>query len=740
MDERLLDTLPIAVIVTTPDGLITFWSGGAERLYGWPAEEVIGRLITDVTVATPVAARALDIMNELRAGRVWSGAFRVRRRNGSDFVALVSDAPTFDDAGTLSAITGISLPLEQFNAAEILGEAESFYRDVVETAQEGIVMTDPDGRIVFVNARFAEMLGFAQHELLGRTPDAVLSKEDGERVRQRLDRRRDGISDQYELCFQRADGTPLWTLVEGRPLHDRDGKFRGTRATIVDVTARKNSELRLAERERQLRQAQKVARIASWELDLHTRVCRLEEGSGLTRSPGPTIAPLDTILELVHPADRAAILEAIAETQLTGNTLNVEYRIRLHDGRQCVIHSRGELVRGEDGTPLRITGVVQNITERKRLEERLQQAERISSIGRLAASVAHEFNNILMGIQPFAELITRGSDNQGVADAAAHIIRGVSRGKRITQDILRFTRTPDPALRTIELSSWLQRIEPELRQLAGPRVTLHAHSDGAAMYADAEQVQQVLSNLVVNAADAMPSGGELFIEAAADGASVHVTVRDTGIGMSREVLGMIFEPLFTTKKAGGNGLGLAIAYQLMKRQNGEILAESEEGRGTTFHLRLPLSLAEPAELPRSIGTPRATKWPFARVTLIEDNEAVAAGIAAMLQYDGVSVDIVTSGREAVARVDDYDPEAVILDVGLPDMSGVDVYRELARRWPDLPILFSTGHGDERLLGDLLDNERIRCLQKPYESETLFAELQKLRDAIGTAAAVRIQRS
>jgi PAS domain S-box-containing protein len=735
MNERLiLSAIPHAIIATDVAGLITFWSRGAERLYGWTSDEVLGRHIADVTVPTPAAESAESILDELRSGRDWSGAFRVQRRDGSQFIALVTDGPIVDEHGVTIGVVGISAPLDSFDAPQLVRESEMFYREIVDTAQEGIIMSDAAGRVVYVNDRFYEMLALPPGSVIGRHILELIITEERDRVGEKMRRRRqEKTSEQYELRMLRGDGSPLWALIEAVPLLDAEGAFRGARGTIIDITSRKESEERLMRREQQLRNAQKVARIVAWEFDLKTRMLESE-------NPQPAAGGEQTVLRLsaaealqrVHPADRERVMEALAQTELTGNVFDVEHRIAFDDGKYRIVHTRGELLHDDDGTPVRIAGIVQNISEQKRLEDRLQQSERISSLGRLAASVAHEFNNVLMGIQPFAELIAKRSTTEDtIGNAARQIIGSVARGKRVTQEILRFTRTPDPVLRPIAVASWLHFVEPELRQLAGSHVAVHVNApEGVAMSADDQQLQQVLSNLAANAGDAMPNGGDLYIDAVEDLGYVHFTVRDTGTGMSAETLNMIFQPLFTTKKTGGTGLGLAIAFQVMQRHEGDIWAESEEGRGTTFHLRVPVSRDTPvvASHGAAPAAPTQTRWPFARITLIEDNSAVAAGIASMLEFDGVAVDIVSTGGEAISRIEAHRPDAVVLDLGLPDISGVAVYGAIAERWPDLPVLFSTGHGDERLLSDILARPNVAYLQKPYETDALLTEMRKLRSA------------
>jgi two-component system cell cycle sensor histidine kinase/response regulator CckA len=374
-------------------------------------------------------------------------------------------------------------------------------------------------------------------------------------------------------------------------------------------------------------------------------------------------------------------------------------------------------------------------SERLRLENRLLQAERISSLGRLAASVAHEFNNVLMGIQPFIDLLTkRAGSDPAVKLAAPRIADAVARGKRITQEILRFTRIGEPTRVPVNVAEWLQGFEPELVQLAGPLVTLTTEADRSLiMLADAHQLRQVFANLVVNAHHAMPNGGRLEVRAVEDAisdgnsgvlAAVHFLISDSGVGIPQDTLHYIFEPLFTTKKLGGTGLGLAVASQVVQQHQGHIYAESTLGEGTTFHILIPATptVSDAASPPEQM-TRRSR--PGMRVTMIEDDESVGAGLVAILNFEGIATDWVRLGAEAVPRIAANLPDAVILDIGLPDMDGIEVYEQIAARWPDLPVLFSTGHGDRSLLTNTPNGKKVGYLQKPYDSDTLLAAIEEL---------------
>ena len=370
-----------------------------------------------------------------------------------------------------------------------------------------------------------------------------------------------------------------------------------------------------------------------------------------------------------------------------------------------------------------------DVTERRRLETQLAQANRLSSLGRLAATVSHEFNNVLMGIQPFVDFIRRKSELPTVQNAAAQIAGSVGRGKRITEQILRYTRAVEPRLAPVALRDWLTRVTGELAATTG--VFVRVSGDAArtlAISADTAQLTQVLTNLAINSRDA--GATEILIGAgtiAGDGRFrfgivsaperfAHVTVSDNGSGIAPSVLPHVFEPLFTTKMTRGTGLGLAVAQQVLSRHGGEIFVESELGRGTTFHLFLPLCESHPEQEPVA-EEQSAPQRPGCRLLLVEDDGGVAEGLMMLLEDDGFAAALAPSGRDALGMIPRFAPDVVVLDVGLPDMDGIEVYREIIKRWPDLPVIFSTGHGGTASLGDLKPPHP-PFLVKPYCIEAL----------------------
>ena len=377
---------------------------------------------------------------------------------------------------------------------------------------------------------------------------------------------------------------------------------------------------------------------------------------------------------------------------------------------------------------------------RRTLEEQLEKTNRVASLGRLAATIAHEFNNVLMGISPFVELLKRSDVAfERRLIALDHMTKSIQRGRRITEEILLFTNPPEPLFEPVQLWQWAQSIAHEMRPLLGAQYTfiVDANDRKLRAVADIGQLHQVISNLVINARDAMPEGGRITLRICREAADsrfdfgvvpqiehfAHLIVQDEGHGMSAETRRQVFEPLFTTKRHG-TGLGLAIAHKVIRRHAGLIFVESEPGKGTSFHVFLPLAEGgipkRNQEMPAA-GTPAKNL----RVLLVEDDPNVATGIALLLQEEHYTVDVVNRNTGAFDAVERTSPDVLILDIGLPDVEGTKVYEQIAASHPHLPVIFSTGHGDEKRLEHYLSRGNVAMLFKPYTIDLLIAAIHRV---------------
>jgi PAS domain S-box-containing protein len=737
--EKLLNSSKQAVVATDDTEAVVFLNRAAEELYGWSAAEVLGKRLSEVlTLGDPLTAESL--FEALRAGRSWSGTQRYGPLDGPSSVVLLSGSPLPTENGKAGGFVLLSMPLDQFELPKIAAESEQLYREIVNTTPEGIWILNERDETIFANPQLATMLGYTPEEMHG-APSSQFVAGDGHAIdAQHGERYRAGHSAQLELTLKRKDGAMLSALLETRPLFRADGSYRGVRATIIDISERRAAEEELRNERSQIREIMKIARIAEWRWHIESDAIEgMPELWDILKLDAPAgITLIDLLTRFVHSDDRDRVSEAFYRTRSENLPLDVEFRLRANGDNDLVLNMRGYSVMDAGGKTTGLSGVLQDVTERRQLENRLLQAERVSSLGRLAASVAHEFNNVLMGIQPFVDLLNRraGADPT-VALAAPRIADAVARGKRITQEMLRFTRIGEPTRTTIDVSTWLQEFEPELAQLAGPQIKVIVDAaPSLMMVADGHQLRQVFANLIVNAQHAMPEGGEVAIRAMPDllrdrnerlNEAVHFSITDNGIGMPEETLRYIFEPLFTTRRFGGTGLGLAVAAQVVQQHKGHIYAESAEGKGSTFHILIPAAQAPKTIAAPEVATATSKQEPAregTRVTLVEDDESVGAGLATILDLEGIAVDWVRLGLDAVGRIAANRPDAVILDLGLPDIDGLEVYREIAKRWPGLPVLFSTGHGDETMLQPVL-SAHVAYIQKPYEMQALMDALDKV---------------
>jgi PAS domain S-box-containing protein len=422
----------------------------------------------------------------------------------------------------------------------------------------------------------------------------------------------------------------------------------------------------------------------------------------------------------IHPDDTARV-HASLEHAFLGNEdrWSAEYRFRRGDGTYASVLDRGLILRRTDGTVIRMVATMQDMTPYVQAE----QGQRMNILGRIAATMAHDFNNVLMGIQPFAELIRKRATDARMTQAANQILKSVTRGRRVTLDLLRITQMAAPSLRVIDLAPWLRLAAAKISALMSEKIAFSVTAPETPRFVscDTSQLHQVLGNLAVNGQEAMPEGGTLTIAldgSPTDPSSVELTVSDTGSGIPPEVLPHIFEPLYTTKKSR-TGLGLTVVHQIVARHGGTLSVESSQNEGTTFRIRLPRVLS-------AIDT-AATEKPgvFERILLVEDDETVAEGLVELLGLEDLLVEVVSHGALVVEAVERFAPHAVILDIGLPDMNGVEVYERIAARWPDLAVIFSSGNADTHALSPYFDRPRVRFLHKPYDVEALLRVLREI---------------
>jgi signal transduction histidine kinase len=381
---------------------------------------------------------------------------------------------------------------------------------------------------------------------------------------------------------------------------------------------------------------------------------------------------------------------------------------------------------------------VQVASRERVIRERLEQAERMESLGRLAGGVAHDFNNILTIILGSVDLAREAVDTNAAARASLDQAReAASRAAALTRQLLTFSRGGALRPRTLDLNEAIAGALELVRPMCGPDVKLDLRRvpQPLSVRGDRSQIDQVLMNLILNARDALPSGGVITIDTSAvrNGGGVEVarlSVHDQGVGIPPEILPRIFEPFFTTKpKPLGTGLGLATVYSIVRDLGGEVLVESDRARGTTFVVELPsISLVEDGGDARPPEAPGPQVAGGAQVLLVEDDELVARVLASAIEGVGHRVTVHRSAEEALAGGGLASCDLLLTDLSLPGASGVELARAAVASRGDLRVVFMSGHTDEKIA--LEEWPHARFLAKPFRMEEL---LEAVARAVGAAA-------
>ena len=434
---------------------------------------------------------------------------------------------------------------------------------------------------------------------------------------------------------------------------------------------------------------------------------------------------------LIHPDDRSRAIDfLVAVAQDRAPAEPVEWRMRADDGTWMEVET---IATGQLDDP-DIQGIVlnsRNVTERKRLEVQLRQSQRLESVGQLAGGIAHDFNNFLSVIRGYARFLIDGMDDEEpLRSDAVEIERAAERASRLTSQLLVFSRHEVVPHRVVDVAEVLGGLTSLLARTIGENIELRTDMERPLrrVEADPTQIEQVLVNLAVNARDAMPSGGGLHIELAnvedADGGhAVRLAVRDTGAGMTPDVVERAFEPFYSTKPKGeGTGLGLATVYGIVTRAGGSIAIHSTPGAGTTIEVLLPATDAEPADEPRS-GDGEEAPTEGQTILVVEDEAAVRRLTCRILTREGYNVLEAPDGPRALDTWDEHPGEIDLLltDVVMPGMSG----KELADRLGIEPV-FMSGYTDDVISRHGMDG--LRLVQKPFDAQTLLGAVRSALDA------------
>ena len=634
-------------------------------------------------------------------------------------------------------------------AEEALQFSEENYRALVENMPALICRFLPDGTLSFVNHAYCQVFQKNREELIGKNFFQFIPQKEQDQVRKHfesLTREHPMVSYEHEVLP--PGGEVRWQRWTDHALFDDNGKVQQYQSIGIDITESKKSEQALRESEERFRELAELMPETVFEADLEGKLTFVNRNAftcfGYTQQDFQKGL---SSFEMIISEERDRARQNAARVLLGEKPGINEYTALRKDGGTfpVMIHST-PIFKG--GRPVGLRGFIVDITERKKAEEehrklevQFQQAQRFEALGTLAGGIAHDFNNLLMNIQGNASLMLFDIDEtHPYFEALKNIERQVKSGAQLTRQMLGYARRGKYNVKPLDLN---QIIDASANTFGRTRkeITIHREFDNNLfpIEADQGQIEQVLLNLYVNAADAMPGGGKLFLKTSNQthlniksdhysplpGNYVQLAITDTGIGMDSQTLERIFDPFFTTKEIGrGTGLGLASVYGIIKSHDGYIDVESEKGRGTTFTILLPAS--QKAVKGTDEAASRLIKG-SGTMLIVDDEQLVLDVSVSMVEKLGYIALKAKNGKEAVDifEANGSKIKMVILDIIMPDMGGGEVYEKIKAIKPDIKVLLASGYSVDGQAIELLERGCDGFIQKPFTMEELSAKIQQI---------------
>jgi hypothetical protein len=626
-------------------------------------------------------------------------------------------------------------------------------RAVFDGMFEGIQIIDSDWRYVYLNATAAEHGRRSREELTGRTMMEAYPGIEGTEMFSLLDRcMRERMPQQMVNNFTYPDGRAAWFDLRVSPVP------MGILVLSVDISGQKAIEEELRRSREDLATTLECMAEGVIATDVEGRVTRMNPAAeALTgwREVEARGRPLDDLVRFVNQQTGEPTSHAVQGVLREGLRVGLANDTALvrRDGAQVPIASSGAPIRYADGEIRGVVMVLKNMKAEYELMSQLQQSQKIEAIGRLAGGVAHDFNNLLTVICGYAVMVL----DDAPADAPfreelTEIKNAGDRAAALTRQLLAFSRKQVLQPVVLDLNQVVQGMDAMLRRLIGEDIDLVTNLDpelGRTMF-DPGQIEQIVMNLVVNARDAMPSGGKLTLETAnaeldeeyvrthpgaRSGLHVVIAVTDTGTGMGAATMARIFEPFFTTKEHGkGTGLGLSTVYGIVRQSGGNIWVYSEPERGTTFKVYLPRTDA-PAAAARLAFEARARPPVAATVLVVEDDPAVRALIADVLRRGGYTVLATGDVGEAIelSRTHGGPIHALLTDVVLPGMGGRELAERIVAIRPTTKPVYMSGYTDNAIVHHGVLDPGTAFIEKPITADVLLAKLREFLADSGAAA-------
>jgi PAS domain S-box-containing protein len=749
--HAVFDSLPYGVVLFDASLRVAFMSSTlfqAMREEEHPRGDSLAHLYSIIRFIDPETMQTVP-RESMPSSRALAGETVIRQellmrriKSGGSLWVECSAWPLLDPSGSVHGVVmtvrDITLARKQEMALDAAGQMHDF---IYHGNVAGIIRSTVDGRILDCNDAAVRMFRFASKEqMLGmRAQQLYFDAAERDRVLRLLQQPRQ--LNELEVCYRRGDGSGLWTMINVRLLDPQPGEVGGSLvAILLDITERKRHEDNLRHSEERFSAFMRHLPGVAFIKDLEGRYVYYNDACEHLFGKLPSAIVGKTDAE-IWPAE---IAENYRENDLkvleSGSHSEFIEPVQQADGRHTWLIYKFPIT--QNGKAALVAGVGIDITERQTLSEQLNDARKMEALGRLAGGVAHDFNNLLTVISGYGQMAIEGvghTPSDRMITYLQQILNSARKASGLTGQLLAFSRKQVVQERILDLGDLLRNMQLLLQRVIGENIDLKVRAHSRCMIrSDANQIEQVVMNLAVNARDAMPLGGSLEIECSrletpftrdsGPDLAILLEVRDTGIGMEESVKAQIFEPFFTRKEKGkGTGLGLSTVYGIISQAGGHIEVESRPAEGAMFRLYFPEAEGEIDVLaPAKITQVQAGSE---TVLLVEDEPEVRSLTSLILSRMGYRVLTVEHGAAALEiwKQRSAEVDVLLTDVIMPQMSGVELAQQLRAQDPELRVLFMSGYTDDMIARHGLRPGEISILEKPFTAESLASKLRNVLD-------------
>jgi PAS domain S-box-containing protein len=607
---------------------------------------------------------------------------------------------------------------------EALKEAEAKYRGIFENSRDMVYITSVDQKLADVNRAGVDLFGYGSKKEMMQvyTRDTFFYPEDRKRFRDAIIK--EGFVKDFEVKLKKKDGTPIDVLITAHAGKDASGNLVGYEGIIKNISDRRRMEEEVRKSEERYRTILESIEDGYYEVDLagnftffNDSMCQIfgyprEELMGMNDR------------QYTDEETMRKLFQAFNEVYRTGRRSRVfDYEIIRKDGAKRHVETSISLRKDVSSKPMGFRGIIRDVTDRKRIEEQLFQAEKLRAVGEIASGVAHDFNNALAAILGNTQLLLYTAQDEELKETLKIIEKVAKDSSQTVRRLQDFTRRQVPQeLSKVDINS----IVRDSIEIAKPKWKDEAQSRGIhiEMVSNLEDIplasgngselREVITNMIFNAIEAMQDGGRIEIRTFRKRRDVFIQISDTGVGIAEETKKRLFEPFFTTKPFTNTGLGLSMSYGIVKRFGGEIEVESKVGQGATFTITLPVDEGEKDEKEEVVESQAIKKGRRARILVIDDDEFVRSVLSRSLVQADHQVTLAEDGGKGVQLFKEGKFDIVLTDLGMPGMSGWEVCRMIKEISPHTPVGMITGWGDERNRSKMEEYGLDFLISKPFD--------------------------